>query len=44
MNWNFNNGNLNENSNSKLNGFSVRLFHEGISRPPAGFFLVNSED
>lgn len=28
MNWNFNNGNLNENSNSKLNGFSVRLFHD----------------
>lgn len=32
FNWNVNSGNLNENTNAKTNGFSVRMFRMGICR------------
>ena len=40
FNWNFNSGNMNENTNEQGYGFSVRLFREGICCPPAGSTLV----
>ncbi|MBQ7571583.1 MAG: RNA-directed DNA polymerase [Bacteroidaceae bacterium] len=39
FNWNFNSGNMNENSNAQTNGLSVRLFREESVRRPCGASL-----
>jgi len=40
LNWNFNSGNMNENSNDQQNGWSVRLFREeSVHRHGGSHFL-----